>query len=239
MRLLTWTTGSIFALAVVCLMASPVVAQQNLDSVTADAAHHKVEFENDQVRVVRYRIAAGEKTAKHSHPDNLNVLFTDANAKMTTEDGKTTDVHGKAGAVAWRTATTHVVENVGDKPIEGVLVEPKKPHSAMPAGSADETTLPGTAAKVEFENDQIRVVRYRFEPGQKQAMHGHPDNVQIALTDAKASVTTPDGKTTPSEIKAGQVRWRPALQHSVQNTGDKPFEGIVVEMKGAASAASK
>ena len=70
-------------------------------------------------------------------------------------------------------------------------------------------------------------------------MHGHPDNVLIFLTDTRANGTTPDGKTTPVEAKAGQVRWRPALQHSVQNTGDKPFEGILVEMKGTPAAAGK
>lgn len=145
------------------------------------------------MRVVHYQIAPGEKTAKHGHPNSVNLYLTDANAGITTEDGKATNIQAKAGATAWRPATTHVYENVGDKPIEGILVEPKKPDSARPAGSADETTLPGTAAKVEFENDQVRVVRYRLEPGPSIAMHGHPDNVQIPLTDAKATTTT----TTP------------------------------------------
>jgi quercetin dioxygenase-like cupin family protein len=162
-----------------------------------------------------------------------------ATARFTSADGKTTNVQGKAGSAVWRPATTHVVENIGDKPIEGILVEPKAPHSARPVGSADETTLPGNTTKVEFENDQVRVVRYWFAPGQKNAMHGHPDNVQVELTDAKASVTTPDGKTTAGEIKAGEVRWRPAVVHSVQNTGDKPSEGIPVEMKGLSTTAGK
>ncbi len=239
MRLPAWITVSIVVFALLCLAPAAVFAQQDLDAVTADAAHHKVEFENDQVRVVRYEIAPGDKTAMHSHPGNLNILFTDANTKITSQEGKTTDFHGKAGAAAWRGATTHVVENVGDNPIQGVLIEPKKPHSARPSGSADETALPGTPSKVEFENEQIRVVRYNFQPGQTTAMHGHPDNVQVALTDTKATSTTADGKTTAADIKAGEVRWRPATVHSVQNTGDKPFEGIVVEMKGAPEAANK
>jgi len=237
--LLTITVVPAVTAALMVLLPSIAQSQQDLDATKVDSRHHWVEFENDQVRVVRYVLPAGETTNKHSHPNIVNVLLTDANAKITTEDGKSTDFHGKAGAAAWRLATTHVYENTGYKAIEGVIVEPKTPHSARPAGSADETTFPGSVAKVEFENDQIRVVRYRFEPGQKNEMHGHPDLVQIPLTDAKANVTTPDGKTTPFEAKAGQVRWRPALQHSVQNTGDKPFEGILVEMKGTPVAARK
>jgi quercetin dioxygenase-like cupin family protein len=235
MRLQTWITALIFGLALVCRGTSPAAAQ-DLDAAKADAAHHKVEFENEQVRVVRYRIAPGDKTPNHSHPNNVNIPLTDVNAKFTTPDGKTTEVHGKAGAVAWRGAMTHVVENTGDKTIEGILVEPKQPSSALPAGAVDEATADPKHAKVEFENDQVRVVRYHYEPGEKSAMHGHPDNVQVFLTDSKANITTPDGKTAPTSGKAGEVRWRQATQHSVQNTGDKAFEGILVEMKGAPGA---
>lgn len=236
MRLQRWITAFLFGFALVWAGPAPAAAQ-DLDSVKADASRHKVEFENEQVRVVRYKIAPGDKTARHSHPNNVNIPLTDVNAKITTPDGKTTEVHGKAGAVAWRAATTHVVENTGDKPIEGILVEPKKPSSAMPAGAVDETKADPKHAKVEFENDQVRVVRYHYEPGEKSAaMHGHPDNVQVFLTDSTANVTTADGKTAPTSGKAGETRWRQATQHSVQNTGDKAFEGILVEMKGAAGA---
>ena len=232
MRLLTWITALIFGLTLVCLSTSPAAAQ-DLDAVKADAAHHKVEFENDQVRVVRYVIPPGDKTANHSHPNNVNIFLADANGKITTPDGKTAELHGKAGAVAWRGPITHVVENTGDKPIEGILVEPKKPSSALPAGALDVVAADPTHSKVEFENDQVRVIRYHFDPGDKSPMHGHPDNVQVLLTDSNANVTTPDGKTAPISGKAGEAHWRQAGQHWVQNTGDKAFEGILVEMKGA------
>jgi beta-alanine degradation protein BauB len=235
MRLLTWINALILGLALGCLGPSPAAAQY-LDSVKADAAHHKVEFENDQVRVVRYAIPPGDRTANHSHPNNVNIYLTDANAKITTPDGKITEVHGKAGAVAWRISTTHVVENTGDKPIEGILVEPKKPSSALPAGVLDVVTADPKHSKVEFENEQVRVIRYHYDPGDKSPMHGHPDNVQVMLTDSKSNVTTPDGKTASSGGKAGQARWRQAGQHVVQNTGDTAFEGILVEMKGTPGA---
>jgi quercetin dioxygenase-like cupin family protein len=235
MRLQRSITAFLFGLALVWAGPAPAAAQ-DLDSVKADASHHKVEFENEQVRVVRYKIAPGEKTANHSHPDLVNIPLTDVTAKFVTPDGKTTEVHGKAGAVAWRGATTHVVENMGNQPIEGILVEPKRPSSALPAGAADEATADPKHAKLEFENDQVRVVRYHYEPGEKSAMHGHPDNVQVFLTDSKANVTTADGKTAPTSGKAGEARWRQATQHTVQNTGDKAFEGILVEMKGGPRA---
>jgi quercetin dioxygenase-like cupin family protein len=234
MRLLTWITALLFGLALAVGM-SPAAAQ-DIDAVTADAAHHKVEFENDQVRVIRYLIPPGDKTANHSHPTSVNIFLSDVNAKFTTPDGKTGEIHGKAGTAAWRNPTTHVVENTGDKPIEGIMVEPKKPSSALPAGALDVVAADPKHSKVEFENDQVRVIRYHYDPGDKSAMHGHPDNVQVLLTDSKANVTTPDGKTAPGSGKAGEARWRQAGQHVVENTGDKPFEGILVEMKGTPGA---
>jgi quercetin dioxygenase-like cupin family protein len=240
MRLLTGIAALSLILALVCLSASPAAAQ-DLDAAKADAAHHKVEFENDQVRVVSYMIAPGDKTANHSHPNNVNISLADVNAKVTTPDGKTSELHGKAGSAAWRGPTTHVVENTGDKPIVGILVEPKKPASALPAGAQDVVAADPKHTKVEFENDQVRVLRYRYEPGEKSPMHGHPDNVQIMLTDVLADVTTSDGASAPISGKAGETHWRPAGQHKVQNIGPKAFEGLLIEMKGApgAKAASK
>lgn len=63
-------------------------------------------------------------------------------------------------------------------------------------------------------------------------MHDHGANVQIALTDANLRATTPDGKVTPSMTKAGTVRYRDAISHAVENTGDR-VEGLVVVLKGA------
>ena len=102
---------------------------------------------------------------------------------------------------------------------------------------AQELPAPDDHAKVLVENDQVRVLRYHYEPGDKSKMHSHPDNVQIVLTDSHAKVYTPDGKVASSEGKAGEVRWRSATTDSVENVGDKAFEGILVEMKGKPAGA--
>ncbi len=102
----------------------------DLDAVKVDPAHHKVVFENDQIRVVRWVISPGDKTGKHSHPANLNVLLTDYDARVTAADGKSAEVHSKAGSTTWRDAGTHVVENISQHPMEGIIVEPKKATAA-------------------------------------------------------------------------------------------------------------
>ncbi len=108
---------------------------------------------------------------------------------------------------------------------------------AVPAVKVQDPVKDTKHVKVEFENDQVRVLRYRYEPRDNSNMHNHPNNVQILLTDTDNKITTPDGKTTETHGKAGEVRWRPATTHMVENIGDKPFEGILVELKGKPAAA--
>ena len=85
--------------------------------------------------------------------------------------------------------------------------------------------------KVEFENDQVRVLRVKIDPHGKLGMHEHPANLLITLTDGRVKDIFPDGKTAEREFKAGQATWRPAVKHANENLTDKPTESILVELK--------
>jgi quercetin dioxygenase-like cupin family protein len=223
-----------FVGVVAALGGARAVAQtSNLDVTKVDAAHHKVEFENEYVRVVRYVFGPHEKAPMHDHPSLVSVLLTDANARSTAPDGKTSEVHGKAGAVAWRGPTQHVYENTSDAQIIGILVEPKGPgNAAWKPPERDSVKVDPAHHKVEFENDQVRVERYSYAKGEKAPMHDHGTVVQIALTDSNSRLTTPDGKVTQTPTKAGTVRYREPVSHSVDNTGER-YEGILVVLKAA------
>ncbi len=86
--------------------------------------------------------------------------------------------------------------------------------------------------KVEMENNQVRVLRIGYGPHEKSVMHEHPASVAVFLTDGDTKFTLPDGKTSEAHEKVGQVVWEPAGKHLPENTGDKPFELILVELKG-------
>jgi quercetin dioxygenase-like cupin family protein len=214
-------------------MPSTPTLTENLDSVKVDPAHHRVLFENDQVRVVRWRVAAGDTTLHHSHPNNLNICLTDYHGNVTVPDTKVFKFEAKAGSVTWRQAGSHAVENLTNHPMEGIIVEPKQPASTRPADSPDPVAVDPEHHKIEFENEQIRVLRERRQPG-NLPLHGHPDCVQVFLTDSNVALTTADGKTQTVAGKAGEVRWRPATQHRGEVLGKKPVEQILVEMKGPA-----
>lgn len=85
--------------------------------------------------------------------------------------------------------------------------------------------------KVVLENDQVRVLRITYVPGEKSVMHEHPNSVAVLLTDRHMKMTLMDGKTIMSDGKKGEVVYTPARKHLPENIGDKSMELILVEMK--------
>ena len=108
--------------------------------------------------------------------------------------------------------------------------------SITPTLAQDPTKVDANHYKVEFENDQVRVLRVKYGVKEKSVMHEHPDAVAIFLTDGMVKFGTPDGKFVDSPVKAGTPRWTPAGKHLPENIGDKPFEVLLVEMKAKPAA---
>ena len=63
-----------------------------------------------------------------------------------------------------------------------------------------------TPNKVEFENDQIKVIRGFLAPHQKTAVHSHPYRFGVTLTKNDLMITS-DGKTVPSKKNAQEIFW--------------------------------
>lgn len=104
------------------------------------------------------------------------------------------------------------------------------PSQIKPTGH-DPVEVDSKHYTVEAENDKVRVLRTRYGPGEKSVMHAHPDTVAVFLTDANFRFGYPDGRTEDGTVKAGQVICLDALYHLPENTGDEPFEVILVELK--------
>jgi quercetin dioxygenase-like cupin family protein len=109
--------------------------------------------------------------------------------------------------------------------------------AAVPAMAQDPVKVDAKHYKVEFENDQVRVLRINYGPHEKSVMHSHPSSVAVFLTDGSTKFTLADGKTLNSDVKPGMVVWEAGGKHLPENLGDKPFELILVELKGKHAAA--
>ena len=95
----------------------------------------------------------------------------------------------------------------------------------------DPTKVDSKHYKVVFENDSVRVLRITYAPHEKSVMHRHPNGVAVFLSDFSGRFTLPDGKTADMTGKAGDAVWSPGGIHLPENSGDKTFELILVELK--------
>src|SRR5208282_6921408 len=86
--------------------------------------------------------------------------------------------------------------------------------AALPLAAQDPVKVDPKHYKVEFENSQVRVLRFHYGPHEKSVMHSHPNLVVISLADAKVHFELPGGKSEDRELKANQPEWEPALIHS-------------------------
>ena len=83
-----------------------------------------------------------------------------------------------------------------------------------------------------FENEQVRVLKIIYGPKEKSVMHEHPNGVAVFITDGQIKFELPDGKSQDAPVKAGQAMFAPGGKHLPENVGDKPFEVVLVELKG-------
>jgi hypothetical protein len=101
-------------------------AKVTLDPAKVDSKHYKVVLNNDQVRVLRAKYGPHEKSVMHEHPASVAVFMSDGHVKFTLPDGTSVDNNGKAHDATWADAGKHLPENLGDKPMEVVVIELKK-----------------------------------------------------------------------------------------------------------------
>lgn len=114
--------ASVLSISGVCSIAC---AQQD---VAADPAHHKLEFENNCVRVVRATFGPGEKAAALFDAKGVVIvsLTGSKGGKLNFPDGKSiVTPPNNPGQVFWAPAGRIQPENTGDMRIEYIVIEPK------------------------------------------------------------------------------------------------------------------
>jgi len=96
---------------------------------------------------------------------------------------------------------------------------------------ADPTTTDPDKYRVIFENERVRVLEYRDEPGQATKPHKHPDSLMYTLSAFDRRLVAESGESREVSLAAGEVRWLDAQTHSGENIGLTPTHVLFVELK--------
>ena len=162
----------------------------------------------------------------NGHSTNRVLIYLD-DGVMTRQDGdarpETIPFH--RGDVRWWPASgAYVAENTSDLPIRILEIDLKgKPAGPAPASKLDPAVVDAGHYKVEFENDQVRVLRVHYDAHDKGELHEHILNrvvvyLVVYLNDQPG-------------VQKDEVRMSGAGAHTEQNAGDQPADRIAVELK--------
>ena len=202
--------------------------------VSATAFESDRVLENDLVTVAHTRYPVGAASEMHAHGDRVNVFLTDLAVHVTTGEGEEFEATREARTAVWSEATSHALRAISD--FEVIVVELRGGGGApVPISPSDATRVAAQQHEIEFENDQVRIVRVRLAPSARTPSHVHSlPAVTVLLGDAQIRVADDEGQTQLADRHHGEVRWTdPVGQHTVENVGKTELLAIRVEIKQA------
>jgi len=180
-------------------------------------------LDTPQVRVYVATLAPHTPVpSRNGHATDRVLIYLDT-GHMTRQDSsdKVQNIEFHRGEIRWRPASgAYVAENITDHPIRILEIDLKgKAAGPMPVSKLDPTVVDPKHYKVEFENDQVRVLRIHYDAHDKGEQHEHILNrVVLYLNDQPGA-------------KADDVRISGAATHTEQNASDQPADRIAVELK--------
>jgi quercetin dioxygenase-like cupin family protein len=108
---------------------------------------------------------------------------------------------------------------------------------AAGAWTQDLVVVAPDAAKVEYEDARIRVVRFKMAPNTSSPMHDRPARVVIPLTANDVRITRANGNIGTTRTPAFSPAWSEPGKRAVTNL-TTALENVIVELKTAAAPAT-
>ena len=91
--------------------------------------------------------------------------------------------------------------------------------------------------EVLLDNEHVRVVEYRIEPGEKDDWHTHPPKASYVVSGGTLRITLENGESFVVAETAGSAAWLGAVGlHFGENIGDTPVRIVFIEIKSIADA---
>jgi len=179
-------------------------------------------FDTPQVRVIVATLQPRTPAiAKNGHATNRVLVYLDDGVMTRKEGEQSTRIEFRRGDVRWRPASgAYVAENISDHAVRILEIDLKTPAAAPTTKTQlDPATVDPQHYKVEFENEQVRVLRIHYGAHEKGELHEHILNrVVVYLNDQPGA-------------KADDVRMAGAAKHAEENASGQPADRIAVELK--------
>ena len=91
---------------------------------------------------------------------------------------------------------------------------------------------------VVFENDRVRVLEYRDQPGDRTTPHTHPDSVMVTMSGFDRRLGVGD-QVRDVSLEPGHAAWLPAQTHAGENIGTSETHVMFIELTESGPAAGE
>src|SRR5436190_4981263 len=177
-----------FGLAIATISAH---AQQPPPGITRDQV-----LDNRTALIAHLRMEPGSRETIHTHPFSAVVIqLTPGEIDMTV--GKVRSRQTRDPGFAWfiPKEAPHAAINSGTSAVEFVTVG-IKPERPAAAAAPSTQSPPGITRETLIDNDEARVVRVTFEPGGREPVHTHPnDLVTVQITPGRVAILENSAKS--------------------------------------------
>jgi hypothetical protein len=233
--------------AALLLLSLSITAVACIAQSALNPSGANVEFENDQICVLRASLGAYQKTPMHQHPSRIGITITQNDLRVYLPDGTSTTSARRAHEIFWSEPITHQVENLSDKAMQNIEIELKRANDmgATVKSATVESKAQGIATDpvaveqephhhVVFENQYVRVLDVVLNPGDTTLFHKHSlDNVAVQLNNANIKRQFPGEDWVATPAKEGSVGFvagtRTPYTHRISNAGTTVFHVVDIE----------
>jgi len=192
-------------------------------------------LENEKVKIWSVTLTPHNEVSIGSGKEgSLMLLLKGGKLKTTSSREAPSTATRQAGdAIYIHAGYEQTEEVVSENPVPLYLVELKGGATTVVANrSGFPLAYPRPGSKKILENDRVIVWNYTYALGKKTAMHFHDkDAVVIFRFAGSIDSTTPDGQSTVTDDKAGEVRFSRANRVHSEELVKGQESVIVVEIK--------
>lgn len=111
--------------------------------------------------------------------------------------------------------------------------------AALPSHAQNPVEVDPEHYRLEYEDKQVRVLRFRLAPGERSPLHEHAARITVVVSGSRLRIADTEGAIHEMTIYSGHAEREPATRHIVENVGNTVYEELTTEFKDAASQPPK
>jgi hypothetical protein len=214
---------------------SPAPSKSGL--ILSDPAASGAEPDNRHIRINRYTLApAAMVTLPRLEKESLMLCLKCGLLRRIPETGQGEEWDRGPGSALWnRGGAQYSVENLSAERAEILVVELKDSYAIsqirVPYSERDPLLVDPVHYRTALDNEHVRVLFLRLAPREGTEQGQLALHLEIPLSDLHANEEIAGGKLNELTQAAGEAAWKGNELKSLVNTGDKPLEEIIVELK--------